>query len=63
MAGGTQEKGWTCRRGKAPLLGRGKEEGWASIGISQCLSMCMPAGLEGGVTLQTPWARRSLLLI
>ena len=26
-AEGTQEKVWTCRRGRPPLLGRGVEEG------------------------------------
>ena len=31
MAGGTQEKVWTCRRGKSPLLGRGEEEGQTAI--------------------------------
>ena len=47
MAEGTQEKVWTCRRGKAPLLGRGEEEGWATIGNSLHLSVHMPRGLRG----------------
>ena len=39
MAEGTWEKVWTRRRLKAPLLGRGEEEGLWSVH--------MPASLEG----------------
>ena len=63
MAEGTQEKVQTCRRGKAPLLGRGEEEGQAAIGNSLHWSVCMPEVLECGVTLWRLWAARSLLLI
>ena len=62
-AKGTQEKVRTCRRGKALLLGRGEEEGQATIGNSLHCSMHMPTGLEGGVALQRLWAARSLLLL
>ena len=31
---GTWEKSWICRRDKAPVLGRGAEEGWAAIEYS-----------------------------
>ena len=34
MAEGTREKVQTSWRGKAPLLGRGEEEGWTAIGNS-----------------------------
>ena len=53
----------THRRGKVPLLGRGEEEGAATIGNSLHQSMCMPVGLEGRVALYRIWAVRSLLLI
>ena len=29
---------WTRRRNKAPVLGKGEEEGWATIEYSLCLS-------------------------
>ena len=51
-AEGTQEKVWTGRRGKTPLLRRGEAEGWASIGNNLLWSVCMPVGLEGGMALQ-----------
>ena len=62
MAEGTWEK-VRIRRSKAPLLGRGKKDGWATIGNSLCWSVHMPPGLEGGVDLWKLWAVRSLLLI
>ena len=31
---GTWEKSWNCRRDKASVLGRGEEEGWATIEYS-----------------------------
>ena len=31
---GSWEKSWICRRDKAPVLGRGKEKGWATIEYS-----------------------------
>ena len=34
MAEGTQEKVWTCRRSRAPLLVRREEEGCTTIGNS-----------------------------
>ena len=42
---GTWEKIWTCRRDKVPLLGRGEEEGWATIEYSMCPRehACLPA--------------------
>ena len=42
---GTWEKSWICRRHKAPVLGRGEEEGWATIEYSPCHSKltCPPA--------------------
>ena len=54
MAKGTQEKVQTCKRGKAPLLGRGKEEG-GTIGNSLHQSMCRTSGLEGRPALQRLW--------
>ena len=36
MAEGTQEKVWTHRRDKAPLLGRGEEKGWATTIENSC---------------------------
>ena len=63
MEEGSQEKVWTCRRGKAPLLGRGEEKGRATIGDSLLWSMGMPMGLEGRGVLQKLWAARSLLLV
>ena len=39
-----QEKVWTHRRGKGPLLGRGEEEGRTTIENSLHLSECMPTG-------------------
>ena len=63
MAEGTQEKAQTRRRGKAPLLRRGEEEGQAAIGNSLHLSKCMPSGLEGRAGLQRLWVARSLLLL
>ena len=63
IAQGTWEKVWTHRRGKAPLLGRGEEEGQAVIGNSLCWSMHMPVCLDGGVALQRLWAVRSHLLV
>ena len=33
---GTQEKVWTHRRDKAPLLGRGEEKGWATTIENSC---------------------------
>ena len=53
----------THRRGKVPLLGRGEEEGAATIGNSLLQSMCMPVGLEGRLALQKLLAVRSFLLI
>ena len=47
-AEGTWEKVWTCRRGKAPLLGRGEKEGRSAIGNSLHRSVHMPTYLEGG---------------
>ena len=61
MAEGTQEKVQTHRRGKVPLLGRGEEEGQATIGNSLHRSMRMPTGLEGGVALWRLQAARILL--
>ena len=46
-AEGTQEKFWTRRRGKVPLLGGGEEEGWATIGNSLLRSMHVPLSLVG----------------
>ena len=63
MAEGTWEKFWTHRRGKAPLLGRGKEEGRAAIGKSLHCSMYMSTGLEGGAALQSLQTVRSLLFL
>ena len=42
---GTQEKSWVCRRDKVPVLGRGEEEGWATIEYSAHHSelTCLPA--------------------
>ena len=42
---GTWEKSWICRRDKAPMLGRGEEEGWATIEYSPHHSelTCPPA--------------------
>ena len=34
MTEGTWEKVWTHRRNKAPLMGRGEEDGWVAIGNS-----------------------------
>ena len=62
-AEGTLEKVQTCRRGKAPLLGRGEEEELAALRNSMHQSICMPAGLEGGVALHRLWVARSLLLL
>ncbi len=47
MAEGPHEKVWTQRRGKAPLLGVGKEAGWATIGKSWHQSVHFSPGLEG----------------
>ena len=63
MAEGTWEKVWTHRKGKVPLLGRGEEKEWATIGNSLLWSVCMPVGLEGGAAVWRLWAERSLLLI
>ena len=63
MAEGSREKVWTRRRGKAPLLGKGEEEGWAAIGNSLPWSVHVPMGLEGRAALQRLWVARSLLLI
>ena len=63
MEEGTQKKVQTYRRGKAPLLGRGEEEQWATKGNSLLWSMHMPTGLEGRAYLQRLWAARNLLLI
>ena len=52
IAEGTQEKVWTHRRGKVPLLGRGEEEGPAAIGNSLGQSVHMPTGLEGREALR-----------
>ena len=49
MAEGIWEKVWTHRRGKALLLGRGEEEGWAAIGNSLHQMCAQHTGLEGGV--------------
>ena len=40
MTEGTQEKVWTCRREKAPLLGRGEEKRKAAI-ETLCTPVCM----------------------
>ena len=42
---GTWEKSWICRRDKAPVLGRGEKEGWATIECSPHHSelTCPPA--------------------
>ena len=60
----TQEKIQTCRRGKVPLLGRGEEEGWTTIGNSLHWSVRMPMGSQRVGQL---WHRlrvvRSLLLV
>ena len=46
MAEGTQEKDWTHKRGKAPLLG--EEEEWAAMGNSLHWSICAcPRDLRG----------------
>ena len=65
MAERTLEKVQTHRRGKVPLLGRGLEEGWATIGNSLCWSMhkLKLTGLEGGAALWRLQAARSLLFI
>ena len=52
MAEGAWEKVQAHRRGRAPLLGRGEEEGWVAIGNSQLWSVHMPVDLEGRVALQ-----------
>ena len=63
MAEGTQKKVWTHRKGKAPLLGRGEEEGWAAMENSLSQSMLMAMGLEGGAAMQRLRAAISFLLI
>ena len=42
---GTWEKSWICRRDKTPVLGRGEEEGRATIEYSSRHSelTCLPA--------------------
>ena len=35
---GTWEKSWICSRDKVPVLGRGEEEGWATIEYPLCHS-------------------------
>ena len=47
----TQEKIQTCRRGKVPLLGRGEEEGWTTIGNSLCQACTAQGFPEGRVAL------------
>ena len=61
MAQGTWEKVWTHRRGKAPLLGRGEEEGWAAIGNSLHQSVHKPMILLGGVALVQAMGDEKLL--
>ena len=63
MTEGPRDKVQTHRIGKSPLLGRGEEEGQATIGNSLCWSMHMPVCLDGGVALQRLWAVRSHLLV
>lgn len=60
----TREKVQTSRRGKAPLLGRGEEEGQAAVGNALHWSMRMPAGLEGGGgSVEATGGEKPLLLI
>ena len=63
MAERIQENVQTHRRGKAPLLGKGEEEGQATTGNSLLRRMRMPMGLEGGVALWRLLTVRSLLLV
>ena len=50
MAEGTREKVLTHRSSKAPLLGRGELEGWATIGISLHTHMQALRGLSNSGT-------------
>ena len=48
---GTQEEVWTCRRDKAPVLGRGEEEGQAAIEyfLPPSGHTCQPASREQSI--------------
>ena len=56
MPNGTWEKVQTCRRSKVPLLGRGEEEGRATIGNSlhPSLYVCLPAGRGNTIPSAAP---------
>ena len=64
MSEGTWDKVQTCRRDKVPLLGKGKEEGRATIenslhlSISACLQACRGRNIPG--TVPCPTARNHL---
>ena len=53
---GTWGKNWTCRRDKAPVLGRGEEEGQATIEYSlhPSKSACPPASREQCFPVHAP---------
>ena len=56
MAEGTPEKVWTHRRGKAPLLGRGQEEGQTTIGNSLHPSVLAHKWQEASCSFKGDWA-------
>ena len=60
MAEGNQEKAQTCRRGKAPLLGRARGGG-RKLPVLELVHAC--GFSEGRAALAQAMAARSLLLI
>ena len=53
---GTQEKVWTHRRDKVPVLGRGEEEGQATTQYTLCpsMSVCPPTSREQNFPAHPP---------
>ena len=60
MAEGTWEKFWTHGRGKAPLVGRGEEEGRTAIGKLPAPACACPWA-QCGAALQRLWGSKKAL--